>query len=63
MLVYEWLGMNTDLQYAAVFGPAAGFQARRQLVVTDGGWIVVDGGFQKRFLILLKKLSDEVHST
>ena len=26
-------GMNTDLQYAAVFVPAAGFQARRLLVL------------------------------
>ena len=39
--------MNTDLQYAAVFAPAAGFQARRQLVVTDGGgwmdgWVSYD---------------------
>ena len=30
-------------QYAAVFDPAAGFQARRLLVVTDGGWWSVDG--------------------
>ena len=36
--------MNTDLQYAAVFAPAAGFQARRLLVVTDGWWMV-DGGW------------------
>ena len=37
-------------QYVAVFDPAAGFQARRLLVVTDGrmvvdgGWWMVDGG-------------------
>ena len=55
-------------QYAAIFDPAAGFQARRLLVVTDGWWwMVVDGGwwmdgFQKGSLILLKFFSDEVHS-
>ena len=41
-------GMNTDLQYAPVFALAAGFQARRLLVVTDGRrwWmVVVDGGW------------------
>ena len=59
-------GMNKDLQYAAVFAPAAGFQARRLLVVTDGWWMVaggwwmvVDGGrwtvdgYQKGSQILL----------
>ena len=54
-------------QYAAVFDPAAGFQACRLLVVTDGWWMVDGGlwmvdGFQKGSLILLKTLSDEVHS-
>ena len=58
--------MKTDLQYTAIFAPAAGFQARRLLVVTDGR-MVVDGGwwmdgFQKGSLILLKIFSDEVHS-
>ena len=38
LLVDGWCGMNTYLQYAAVFDPAAGFQARRLLVVTDGWW-------------------------
>ena len=69
-------GMNTYLQHAAVVAPAAGFQARCLIVVTDGrtdggggggagagagggGWM---DGFQKGSLILLKILSDEVHS-
>ena len=64
-------GMNIDLQYAFVFGPAAGFQSRHLLPVTNGlwwmrdggGWWMGDGGFQKGSLNLLNFFSDEVHNT
>ena len=67
LILLELCTVYFAFQYAAVFDPAAGFQARRLLVVTDGR-MVVDGGwwwmdgFQKGSLILLKILSDEVHS-
>ena len=54
--------MNTYLRHAAFFTPALWFQARRLLVVTDGRLVVDGGRFQKGGLILLKILSDEVHS-
>ena len=58
-------GKNTSREYAAVFSPAAGFQARGSLVVKNGRWWMVDGGWwvPKGSLILLKFLSDELHST
>ena len=68
LILLELCTVYFAFQYAAVFDPAAGFQARRLLVVTDGrtdrrtdGWWWMDG-FQKGSLILLKILSDEVHS-
>ena len=61
LILLELCTVYFAFQYAAIFDPAAGFQARRLLVVTDGWWWMVDG-FQKGSLILLKILSDEVHS-
>ena len=62
LILLELCTVYFAFQYVAVFDPAAGFQARRLLVVTDGGWWMVDG-LQKGSLILLKILSDEVHDT
>ena len=67
LILLELCTVYFAFQYAAIFDPAAMFQARRLLVVTDGRMVVVDGGgcsggFQKS-LILLKILSDEVHNT
>ena len=58
LILLELCTVYFAFQYAAVFDPAAGFQARRLLVMTDGRM----DGFQKGSLILLKILSDEVHS-
>ena len=45
LILLELCTLYFAFQYAAVFDPAAGFQARRLLVVTDGWWmVVVDGG-------------------
>ena len=46
LILLELCTVYFAFQYAAVFDPAAGFQARRLLVVTDGWWwMVVDGGW------------------
>ena len=49
LILLELCTVYFAFQYAAVFDPAAGFQARRLLVVTDGrtdgGWWMVDGGW------------------
>ena len=37
LILLELCTVYFALQYAAVLDPAAGFQGRRQLVVTDGG--------------------------
>ena len=44
LILLELCTVYFAFQYAAIFDPAAGFQARRLLVVTDGWWIV-DGGW------------------
>ena len=50
LILLELCTVYFAFQYAAVFDPAAGFQARRLLVVTDGWWwMVVDGWVPKRF--------------
>ena len=43
LILLELCTVYFAFQYAAIFDPAAGFQARRLLVVTDGR-MVVDGG-------------------
>ena len=54
LILLELCTVYFAFQYAAVFDPAAGFQARRLLVVTDGR---MDGGFKKRSLNLLSFFS------
>ena len=51
LILLELCTVYFAFQYAAIFDPAAGFQARRLLVVTDGRMVVVDGGgwVPKRF--------------
>ena len=53
LILLELCTVYFAFQYAAIFDPAAGFQARRLLVVTDGRmvdggwwwwWWIVDGG-------------------
>ena len=45
LILLELCTVYFAFQYAAIFDPAAGFQARRLLVVTDGWWWMVDGGW------------------
>ena len=45
LILLELCTVYFAFQYAAIFDPAAGFQARRLLVVTDGRMVVVDGGW------------------
>ena len=58
LILLELCTVYFAFQFAAIFDPAAGFQARRLLVVTDGWWMVDGGGgggwSKKSSLISLK---------
>ena len=45
LILLELCRVYFAFQCAAIFDLAAGFQARQQLVVTDGWWMVVHGGW------------------
>ena len=60
LILLELCRVYFAFKYAAIFDPAVGFQVRRLLVVTDGGWWM--DGFQNGSLIMPKILSNEVHS-